>query len=303
MRPRCNRLQAGGVKEIWIMRRRRAAALLFLGLLAAVPAARAQGTAADYERAMTLRETTSPSRWTSSIRSAGSGRRTGSGIDGPSRAAASSCWSMPRRVRKGQRSITRSWRRRCRRRPAESTPRSHSPSTTFTFVDDGAAIEFTLNGPGGRAAAPGPVDGRRPGAARSRRTTAGSRPRRGPRRARRWRTRRPCPGAIRHQRRRPEEVSRRQARSARAQLQRRRSATSGTRDVRLLSTDGSEGTTTIPSRSSGRRTRRSSPSTRSARLSAATCTTSNRRRRISCSRRTRRCSMRSRATCSTSSVP
>ena len=122
-------------------------------------------------------------------------------------------------------------------------------------------------------------------------------------RARRRRTRRPGACRIRHQRLRAAEVSRRQARSPRQQLQPRHPRNRQNRGDaaerrwlrrRLLRSQFA---------SSGRRIQRRSRSTRSSRAIAATSTTSSPHPKISCSRNTRRCSTPSRATSSTPRSP
>ena len=107
----------------------------------------------------------------------------------------------------------------------------------------GASSSSSRRGPGGAGAGAGRPTRRRPGAARStrtpaRRSTRGGRGAAADAAAAGWRVR--C-GRVRHQRRRAEEVARRQVRSAGQQLQRRRSARPASREVTLLSTDGSEG--------------------------------------------------------------
>ena len=77
----------------------------------------------------------------------------------------------------------------------------------------------------------------------------------------------------------------------------------GTRALTRLSTDGSEGNYYTSRRLPGRRTRRRSRPIESGLGTGAKCTTSNRHRRIRSSRNTRRFTTRSPATCSTWSSP
>ena len=122
------------------------------------------------------------------------------------------------------------------------------PFTTFTFVDNDARSSSRsarrsrrrrrprrAGSPGGRAAV----------ALLARDYTCRPPARRGgpgrTRRPRRRRTRRPGPAGLRHQRRRAEEVPRRQARSRSSATTTSRSAKPASASSTLLSTDGSEG--------------------------------------------------------------
>jgi dipeptidyl aminopeptidase/acylaminoacyl peptidase len=139
-----------------MMRPRRAAALLFLCLIVAVPAARAQGTAADYERAMTLRDTYQPLAldivdqvsWIGSTNRFWY-RRT---VEGGSEFVLVDAATLSKQPAFDHAKLAAAI--------SSATGGKYTavtlPFSTFTFVNDGGAIEFTLNGPGGRAAAAGP---------------------------------------------------------------------------------------------------------------------------------------------------
>ena len=172
------------------------------------------------------------------------------------------------------------------------------PFTTFAFVDDGRGIEFTLGGgPGGaRGGGAGPAGPNDPPPWRCsiETYTCKQQPERAGRGGRGGRggggLGGPVRRGVRHQRRRPAALARRQARSAGARTTTSPSARSASVRSRCSAPTDRKAATSIPTRSHGRPTRRSWPCTRFGRATGASSTTSSPRPKTSCSRSTRPCS-------------
>ena len=137
------------------MRLRYAAPLLLLSFSIAAPPARAQGTAADYERGMTLREKYQPLALDV--------------VDQVSWIASSNRFWYRRSIEGGSEFVVVD-AATLSKQPAFDHARLAAamsaaanghytaatlPFSTFSYIDDGKAIEFTLTGPGARAGAPG----------------------------------------------------------------------------------------------------------------------------------------------------
>ena len=161
------------------------------------------------------------------------------------------------------------------------------PFTTFTFVDGDRAIEVTANGTTWRCALADYRCSNDPPAGRG-----------GGRGGRGRGSEDPC---ARKSTSMPSRRRSRQTASSKPSSTTTtwRSARPARRPPRSSASTDPKAATTIPIRSPGHRTRRRSPPTRSSRVIAATCTTFGRPPKISCSRNTRRSSTPSRATSST----
>ena len=238
---------------------------------------------------------------------AGSTTPTRSCTGRPCAAAPSSCWWMRRRRHRRRHSIMRSSPRDLSTALKRKVLPLDLPFNQFTYNTDLTAIEFQLIERECRRAMrrrPVPctavamfaqglhvrsgISGTAGAGAVAGAAAAGSRVR---------------SGRVRHQRRRAEGVSRRQARGDDSQLQRRGRNRRQSRRRRAQHGRLRRAATTIRTRWSGRPTPRASRSTRSGPVSGGTSTTSSHRPRISSSPNIRRCSTPSRETCWTSNSP
>jgi dipeptidyl aminopeptidase/acylaminoacyl peptidase len=134
----------------------RAALLFLLSLTIAVPAARAQGTLADYQRAMTLRDTYQPLALdiVDQVNWIGSSsrfwyRRT---VEGGSEFMLVDAATMAKRPAFDHARLAAALSAAADGKYTAVT----LPFTTFSFVDDEKAIEFMLTGAAARGAAPAP---------------------------------------------------------------------------------------------------------------------------------------------------